>query len=437
LFIAVDQEGGTVERLHTLIGSIPPAMAFAACGRERLAREVHESHARILQYLGFNVNFVPVLDLSLSGSNNGLGTRCFSDDPRIVVRFARAVLAAHNKANILVCGKHFPGLGATDLDSHLDLPTVLRKWKKVLKEDLIPYKKLMDLLPFIMVNHALYPEMNRKLPASLSKEITAGFLLKKCNYPGLSVSDDLIMGAVSSLYNLPEAAEHALLAGNHMFLICRPEGVLDAYNRLLKRASHRKDLQQSIFQSCSRILAGKFGHLEQAAPRIAVSREIKKMRRKAEETSLSAITWLRGKPIGKAPATCTVYVPQTKWIRSESNALSEYLTSRGTAVRSVMYPIDLEPQALGSVLVETPAEWIMIVLANSSSHEGQRVLLSELLRRNKKVGVISGAYPDDFIPETVTAAVASYWTSPSALRAAGLVLAGERKSAGRFPVGRR
>src|SRR5262249_12974552 len=161
--------------------------------------------------------------------------------------FARDIIEAHQSEGVLICGKHFPGLGDTNLDSHLDLPTVSRPWKKLMKEDLIPYRKLLDRLSFIMVNHALYRDKNRKLPASLSKEIVTDFLLNEWKYSGLSISDDLIMGAVSRSFGVPEAAERALLAGNHMFLICRPENVVRTFKHLFSRASHDESLSQLIF----------------------------------------------------------------------------------------------------------------------------------------------------------------------------------------------
>ncbi len=152
LFRAIDQEGGTVERLPALIGTIPPAMAFSAARNKRLIHKVHGAHARILGHLGFNVNFTPVVDLALAGTDNGLGTRCFSDDPYEIVKYARETIRAHEKSEIMTCGKHFPGLGDTDHDSHFDLPTVPRPWKKILREDLYPYKKLLHDLPFIMID---------------------------------------------------------------------------------------------------------------------------------------------------------------------------------------------------------------------------------------------------------------------------------------------
>src|SRR5687767_5209847 len=170
--------------------------------------------------------------------------------------------------------------------------TLFRSWKKLEKEDLVPYKKLLEKLPFIMVNHALYPEKNRKLPASLAPEIVTDFLLKKWNYKGFSISDDLIMGAVSNIYNLADACEKALLAGNHLFLICQPENVAEVFSKLMRRVVRSDALKQVIFRNSSKILSYKYIQLrsERSHP---VAKEIRRMKKITEETSQKAITLLK------------------------------------------------------------------------------------------------------------------------------------------------
>lgn len=434
LFLAIDQEGGTVERLHQLIGTIPPAMALAAARSSRLIRRLHTAHARILRSLGFNVTFTPVLDLALSGQDNGLGTRCFSDDPRVIIRCAREVIRAHAKAGVLTCGKHFPGLGDTDRDSHVFLPTVSRQWKQVQREDLLPYRKLLDQLPFIMINHALYPEKNKKLPASLSKEIVDEFLIQKWNYPGLAISDDLIMGAVSNLYNLTEAAERALLAGNHLFLICKPEGVLKTFERLLSRASRSPEFAAAIFRASNRILSFKIHSRTGANLKFNIADEIRAMRKRGDEISCKAITRIQGEPIGKTPAQCTLFLPLTKWLKEDSTVLKSYLAKRGCEVSAHFYQLTLSEPEARSLASQSNTEFQIVVTANSMQNRGQAVLLDELAKREKQLCVISGSFPRDLLPTNVRIAVASYWTSAWALEAAAKALLGERKATGKLPL---
>jgi len=433
LFLAIDQEGGIVERLHQIIGTIPPAMALAATHNSRLIRRIHTAHARILRALGFNVNFTPVLDLALTGQDNGLGTRCFSDDPRIVFRCAREVIRAHSKAGILTCGKHFPGLGDTDRDSHVFLPSVARSWKQVEREDLLPYRKLLDQLPFIMINHALYPDKNKKLPASLSKEIVNDFLIQKWNYPGLSISDDLIMGAVSKLYNLTEAAERALLAGNHLFLICRPEGVLKTFDRLLSRASRTPEFASAVFRASSRILAFKIHSRTGTDHEIKIKDEIHVMRKLTQEISGKAITHIHGESIGKIPSQCTLFLPLTKWLKENSNVQS-YLSKRGCQVSSHFYQLALSEPEARLLASQSNTQFDIVVTTNSLQNPGQAALLDELAARGKQLCVISGAYPGGRLPDDVRIAMASYWTFPAALEAAVKAILGERKAPGKLPL---
>lgn len=433
LFIAVDQEGGTVERLQALIGTIPPAMAFTASRSRRLIHKVHGAHARLLRELGFNVNFTPTLDLALTTADNGLGTRCFSDDPKTIAKYARELILAHEKSGIMTCGKHFPGLGDTDRDSHFDLPTVPRSWKKLLREDLFPYKKLLKDLAFLMINHALYPEKNPDLPASLAPEIVNDFLLSKWRYSGLSISDDLIMGAVSNMYNLTESAEKALLAGNHLFLVCRPDGVVTTYKRLLSRARSNDSLRNQIFHNCARILAFKF-QIPSTERRTNVQNEIRNVRKYSALLSKSSITLLHGKPFTKVPRECTVFLPRTKWIQAEKSALGDYLRSEKCNVKEIFFPIDVPSEEALKLARQSDTDFNIVVTVNNPGHEGQRILLKELNSQNKKIGIISGGFPREWIPEGVSVAIAAYWTSTSALTEAGKVLFGKQKARGRLPL---
>jgi beta-N-acetylhexosaminidase len=434
LLIAVDQEGGNVERLWRQIGSIPPAMALSAARNKRLIRRIHGAHARLLRALNFNVNFTPVLDLALSNSDNGLGTRCFSDDPRIVAQCAAEVIRAHHNAGVLTCGKHFPGLGDTDTDSHLVLPTVPRAWKQIVKEDLKPYKKLLKDLPLIMVNHALYPEMDPKLPASLSRHITNEFLLKKMNYAGLAISDDLIMGAVSNLYNVPEAAERAIEAGNHMFLICVPEGVTNAYDRLLARAKRDSGLAASIFHNSSRILSFKYRHLPRELLAINARKEIDILRKSSDILAQRAVTRLSGDVRPDLPDSCTLYLPEGRWLEGKPSGIKEYLESRGSSVTRLDFPVQLEQEQAKSLAKASKSSCNIIVAMNASLNPGQQVLMRELLAMKKEVIAIQSGFPIDQAPLRIRSGVATYWRSPAALEAAAKVLFGGKKATGKLPL---
>jgi beta-N-acetylhexosaminidase len=432
MFMAVDQEGGTVERLHKIIGTIPPFMAISAARKPLLARRIHQSHARILRALGFNVNFTPVLDLAVQNADNGLGTRCFSNDPDMVTRYAREVIEAHSKEGVLTCGKHFPGLGDTDRDSHLDLPTVSRPWKQVVQEDLLPYKRLLPELRFIMVNHALYPEKNEELPASLAREIVTDFLQNKWNYQGFSISDDLIMGAVSNIFNLTDSCEKALVAGNHLFLICRPEEVASTYSKLLRRVRRSIQLQQTIFRNSSKILAYKYLRPDSKRP-VALKTDISRMKTFSDEVTNDSITLLRGRKLERTPLECTIFYPLTKWLNDGESELTNYLAARGTRVKKESFPLQLKEVEGASLAAKSTTEFNIVIATNLQTQPGQMMLIEHLLKANKQVALIVGAFPSSQFPKAVRVAVASYWTSPAALKAAAGALFGDQKMKGALP----
>ena len=408
-------------------------MALFASGSVKLAAKVHTIHAQILAALGFNVNFNPVLDLAVGTAANGLGTRCFSDDPDEVVHYARTILNAYTTQGILGCGKHFPGLGDTNLDSHLELPIVPRRWKQIVKEDLRPYRKLLPELPFIMVNHALYPEMNSKMPASLAPEIVQTFLLQKWKYKGLSISDDLMMGAISNAWSLSGSIEKTLLAGNHLFLICSPSGIADAFVHLLERASQDRNLAELIQNNADRILRLKAKWLSNAPTPPRLNILIKEMSQLTEQISKRAVTWIAGKKIPAQAQDWTLFVPKTKWVKKPGTSINKWLRTHGKRVTEHLYEIEMNVNNAKTLASRSKTEWNIMVVTSISHREGQNQLIQALIAAGKRVAIIHGSYPRDLIPIGVESEVASFWTAPIALESATAALFSPEKAKGSLP----
>ena len=259
LFRCVDLEGGTVDRLRDVVAPVPSVSDVAATGSKTLFRE----HGRLIgqeaRALGFNVDFAPSLDLAFEASESVLRSRTISADPRVTVRFARAYLRGMREAGVLGCGKHFPGLGEANLDSHRALPVIGKSWKRLWQEDLVPFRDMRRYLPFVMVGHAAYSEATGdRTPASLSKKWMAGILRKKIGYRGLIVSDDLDMGAVLSSASIEEVAVETLRAGADLFLVCqKEENVWRAFEAVCKRAESDSRFAKLIADKSSHVLAAK------------------------------------------------------------------------------------------------------------------------------------------------------------------------------------
>lgn len=289
--LGVDLEGGTVDRLREVIAPAPSAAEIAASGSRKLFRRHGQVIGEECRALGFNVTFAPVVDLGLPPSRNVMGTRTASANPEKVVEYARAFLRGLKEAGVLGCVKHFPGLGAANLDTHLQLPAIMKSWKHLWEEDLLPYRSLHREAPFVMVSHAAYPQVTRlKTPATLSKKWTTGILKKRIGFRGLVLSDDMEMGALLSTAPIEVAAVESLRAGVDILLICREvEKVWAAYESVVKEAERDWRFARMVEEKAKRIAAFKrrSGEIKRHAPP-PTQKTIDRLRREIWELSEQA-----------------------------------------------------------------------------------------------------------------------------------------------------
>jgi len=259
LFTCVDLEGGTVDRFREALGPTPSAADVFATRDRKLFRAQGEIIGDCCRLLGFNVDFAPVLDLAFPASRTVMATRAVSADSRQTIAYAREVLAGLKSAKVLGCGKHFPGLGEGNLDSHHELPVIEKSLKKLWAEDLLPYRTLRRQLPLVMISHAAYPQVTKKaVPASLSKMWITDILRKRIEYRNLIVSDDLEMGGVLSAAPVGEAAVTFVAAGGDLCLVChREDYVVQAYEALLQRAQDDAAFAKRVAESSRLVLAFK------------------------------------------------------------------------------------------------------------------------------------------------------------------------------------
>ena len=259
LFTCIDLEGGTVDRFRNVLGPAPsPAQVFAT-GR----RELFRKHGRIIatncRALGFNVDFAPALDLAFEASRSVMSSRAVSADPKLVVVYAREFLRGLADAGVLGCGKHFPGLGEANLDTHHELPSISKPMKKLWNEDLVPYRTLRRELPFVMVSHAAFPSVTKdRTPASLSKRWITDILRKKIAYRGLICSDDLEMGGVLAAAPIEQATIGHIRAGGDLGLICHQEDfIVRACEAMVREAERDRKFGRRVEESSRRVLAFK------------------------------------------------------------------------------------------------------------------------------------------------------------------------------------
>jgi len=259
LFTCVDLEGGNVDRFRDVLGPTPSAADVDATGDRKLFRKHGQVIGENCRAMGFNVDFAPVVDLAFEASRSVLSSRVVSANPRDTVAYARAFLAGLRSADVLGCGKHFPGLGEGTLDSHHELPVIKKPLKKLWAEDLLPYRTLRTQMPMVMISHAAYPLVTKdQTPASLSKMWITNILRKRIGYRNLVVSDDLEMGGALSAAPVGRAAVEHIRAGGDLCLIChREDYILQAYEGLVAAAERDPKFARRAQESVRRVLAFK------------------------------------------------------------------------------------------------------------------------------------------------------------------------------------
>ena len=217
ILIAVDQEGGRVQRFQTGFTRLPPVAAFSES--PKLAESAGWLMAAELLAVGIDFSFAPVLDIDC-GVSEIIGNRSFSTDTQLAAQLASAFRKGMNTAGMAATGKHFPGHGAVALDSHLTLPIDERDYQTIYDKDIQPFKQLIaEGLEAIMPAHVVYSQVDA-LPAGFSTHWIDNILRSKLHFDGVIFSDDLSMEGAASIGNFTQRAELALNAGCDMVLVC-------------------------------------------------------------------------------------------------------------------------------------------------------------------------------------------------------------------------
>ncbi len=221
LIIAIDHEGGRVQRLGKPFTQFPAAAQIAEQGPQAVY-DAGFKMGRELKDVGINLDFAPVLDVATNSFNPIIGDRAFGHDSLSVADLAIQMMKGLWDGGVVPCGKHFPGHGDTDLDSHLSLPVVSHTRRRFELCELHPFRvAIAAKIPMIMTAHLLVPNLDPDWPASISRRITSELLRKELGFKGVIITDDLNMKGIANLMPIPDAALKALNAGHDMVMICR------------------------------------------------------------------------------------------------------------------------------------------------------------------------------------------------------------------------
>ena len=448
LLIAVDQEGGTVERLGEAGTPPPSAMALGAADDPQLTRSVYKMMADELHALGMNVDLAPVADV-LSDAGSPLGLRTFGSDPESVARHVGAAVEGLHDGGVAAVAKHFPGLGGAAADSHDVLPSLDRGLDDFRAFELKPFRAAIAAgVDMVMSAHLAVPRLDSSGdPATLSRAVLTGLLRDELGFGGIVCTDDLEMQAIAARVPLPEAAVRAVAAGADLVLFSRALDAARAAYDGLRRAVLDGALDPAAIEaSLERIarLRARFGSTvepraqlgDDAAEHIALVREAARRAVAIIRTSSGAL------PLTLTPGARVFIVNFIEGGAKGSSAarvhspIGAALAAAGARVTEQLR--DLEPaghEFKQLLMAAGSADVLVAVTRRAFRHPLQAQAVSDLALFGKPLIVIATLEPYDatVVPEHA-AVIASFGDGNAQLEAAADVLLGKRVATGRMPV---
>lgn len=229
LWIAIDQEGGRVNRMPKEVVPLKNAFDIAKTKDIELVKKSGQVMGKMLKETGINMNFAPVLDIKRFKDIHAIGNRCYGENVQEVETYGIEVMKQIQKKGIVSVIKHFPGHGRTKKDSHFFLPTIRTRQEELEETDMHPFQRaIQEGADAIMVGHIKVKKMDEKYPASLSEKIVGQKLRTDWNYKGLVVTDDIKMLGIRIRYSMIKAVQYAVLAGVNMLIVGLP------YEKIIK-----------------------------------------------------------------------------------------------------------------------------------------------------------------------------------------------------------
>jgi beta-N-acetylhexosaminidase len=260
LIIAVDQEGGQVARLKEPFTRFPgnPAM-------QDIDDAIYfaETTAAELTRAGINMNLAPVMDVAPADVSSIMAGRSFGHDPDRVSKMGVTVINHLQQNKIMAVAKHFPGIGRTVTDSHIDLPIFDGGLNEMENIDLVPFQASIEsAVAGMMLSHIIYKKIDPQWPASLSQRIAQDLLRERMRFSGVSMTDDLDMGAINRHYNMKTVSRQILLSGIDIILICHKGPNIElAHKEILQNMKNSRYLKAKGIESVKRIMDLKKAYL--------------------------------------------------------------------------------------------------------------------------------------------------------------------------------
>ncbi|MDN3238908.1 glycoside hydrolase family 3 protein [Glycomyces tritici] len=437
LFIATDQEYGSVVRIGEPATQFPGAMPLGATRDTEAARRAAEAAGAELRAMGLNLNFAPDSDVNVDPRNPVIGVRSFSSDPALVAEFTAAQTGGYQAGGVAVAAKHFPGHGDTGTDSHVGLPVITHtaeEWERI---DAPPFTAAIDAgTDMVMSGHLQFPALDDSLkPATLSAPILTGLLRERLGFDGVVVTDSLEMEGVRAEYGDERVPVMALQAGVDMLLM--PPDFQLAFEAVLAAVESGELTEERIDASVRRLLALKAARgiiaepsTDPAGTDVVGSEEHRQV---AADIADRSITLLAND--GTLPfAAGSVLV--TGWGENTTARLAESLGAEGLQAEALVTGEEPSADQIKAAVAAAAGRDLVVVTTYGVQAGGaQADLVAELL--NAGVPVVHAAVGTPYDAAhlgSVNASLATYSYTAASLASLAKVITGAVDPSGTLPV---
>jgi len=398
LVVAVDQEGGRVARFRREFPALPSAMAVAAAGEPAACELLALGLAGELRGAGVDLNFAPVADLALDPRNTVIGTRAYSGDPERAAAFVGAAVRGLQRGGVAATLKHFPGHGATAIDSHVALPVLDVAADTLRTREFVPFAAgIAAGARAVMIGHLAVPALDGARPASLSPVVITQTLRRELGFDGAIVTDCLQMDAIARGVGTPRAAVLALAAGADFLTISHDLGVARAARDAIVAALGSGELDPSALEAS----AARVATLRGAGATPAQAGDLREL---AARVARAAVTLVRGEVrLGRdRPVNVVSFEGSaTDGVAPESaDSLSLHLALRRRRFQAESLRVALAPPAemLEHLLALVAAQRdrsLVIVMRRAHLHAAQAQAIDALLAASPGALLVSALEPFD------------------------------------------
>jgi beta-N-acetylhexosaminidase len=420
--VAIDEEGGDVTRLEATRGSsVPGPLALGTIDDVALTEQVGRAIAEELRVAGITLNLAPVADINTNPLNPVIGVRSFGSDPALVSRHVAAFVTGLQAGGVAACAKHFPGHGATDVDSHLDLPVVAATREQLLEIELAPFRSAIAAgARAIMSAHLVVPAID-SVPATLSHAQLTALLREELGFTGTTVTDALEMKAVSETVGMEEGAVLALLAGADALCLGHDidEGHVARVRAAIVAAVRGGRLDESRVAEAAGRVAGS--HVPVASDRVADAPSFAEIGLAAARRALV----VRG-TVGEPKPLLVIDLEGTTSVAAgpPSHDLASILGELGGDIEAIRITEQGLETALQAVQ-GSPGRRPIVVIRDVDRHPWQQRAAAAILAVGHDAVVVDVGYPAQ-APPALNGRITTFGSGRASLTAAAELLLGAR-----------